>query len=252
MTEDRIRPESDGEVDSLVTRTYKEVASELTPEHLNKAVMKQAADAARPRYLRSVSWTRPMAWAATVTLCVALVLEVTNAPVPEISDVVLPSGRLDAPAPASSAAPAPKLNRPAPVKAEALPEAMQEAEVPAERKRTAKMSKDLRQQVAAKPASAEEFSMKDDDMLSRAKEIATLQTGDINESDQAESNQALGAAAIAADAPGPAGPACSETEVAKPDSWLLCIQKLEDTGRMIDANEQRALYDAAYPAAEPL
>ena len=243
MTEDRIRPESDGEVDSLVTRTYKEVASELTPEHLNKAVMKQAADAARPRYLRSVSWTRPMAWVATITLCVALVLEVTNAPVPEISDVVLPSGRLDASPPASSAAPASKLNRPDPVKAEALPEAMQEAEVPAERKRTAKMNKDLRQQVAAKPASAEEFSMKDDDMLRRAKEIAPLQTSDISESDQE-----LGATAIAA---GSAEPSCSETDVAKPDTWLLCIQKLEDTGRMTEANEQRALYNAAYPTDEP-
>ena len=244
MTEDRIRPESGGEVDSLVTRTYREVASELTPEHLNRAVIKQAADAARPRYLRSVSWTRPMAWAVTVTLCVALVLEVTNAPVPEISDVVLPSGRIDAPAPASSAAPAPKLNRPDPVKAEVLPEAMQEAEVPAERKRTAKMSKDLRQQVAAKAASAEEISMKDDDMLSRVKEIATLQTGDISESDQE-----LGAATIAS---GSAEPSCSDTDVAKPDSWLLCIQKLEDTGRMAEANEQRALYNAAYPADEPL
>lgn len=242
MTEDRIRPESGGEVDSLVTRTYREVASELTPEHLNRAVMKQAAYAARPRYLRSVSWTRPMAWAATVTLCVALVLEVTNAPVPEISDVVLPSGRLDAPA--SSPAAAPKLNRPAPVKAEALPEAMQEAEVPAERKRAAKMSKDLRQQVAAKAASAEEISMKDDDMLSQVKEIATLQTGDISESDQE-----LGAATIAS---GSAEPSCSDTDVAKPDSWLLCIQKLEDTGRMAEANEQRALYNAAYPADEPL
>ena len=244
MTEDRIRPESDGEVDSLVTRTYKEVASELAPEHLNKAVMKQAADAARPRYLRSVSWTRPMAWAATITLCVALVLEVTNAPVPEISDVVLPSGRLDVSPPASSAAPAPKLNRPDPVKAEALPEAMQEAEAPAERKRTAKMSKDLRQQVAAKPASAEEFSMKDDDMLRRDKEITTLQTGDIR-----ESNQELGATAIAA---GSAEPSCSETDVAKPDTWLVCIQKLEDTGRITEANEQRALYNAAYPVDEPL
>ncbi|MDH3273275.1 MAG: hypothetical protein OEM99_01915 [Gammaproteobacteria bacterium] len=244
MTEDRIRPESDGEVDSLVTQTYREVASELTPEHLNRAVMKQAADAARPRYLRSVSWTRPMAWAATITLCVALVLEVTNAPVPETSDVVLPSGRLDAPAPAASAAPAPKLNRPDPVKAEALPEAMQDAEVPAERKRTAKISKDLRQQVAAKPASAEEFSMKDDDMLGRAREIATLQTGDIRESDQV-----LGATTIAA---GSAEPSCSETDVAKPDSWLLCIQKLEDAGRMAEADEQRALYNAAYPEDEPL
>ena len=185
-----------------------------------------------------------MAWAATITLCVALVLQVTNAPVPEISDVVLPSDRLDAPPPASSAAPAPKLNRPDPVKAEALPEAMQEAEVPAERKRTAKMSKNIRQQVAAKPASAEEFSMKDDDMLRRAKEITTLQTGDISESDQK-----LGATAIAA---GSAESSCSETDVAKPDTWLVCIQKLEDTGRMAEANEQRALYNAAYPADEPL
>ena len=246
MSEDRIRPVSDGEVDSLVTRTYREVASERTPEHLNRAVMKQASDAARPRYLRSVSWTRPMAWAATITLCVALVLEVTNAPVPEISDAVLPPGRLDAAAlaPASSATPAPKLNRPDPVKAQALPEAMQEAEVPAERKRTAKMSKDLRQRVAAKPASAEEFSMKDDDMLGRAREIATLQTGDISESDQE-----LGAAAIAA---GSAEPSCSETDIEKPDSWLLCIQKLEDAGRTAEANEQRELYNAAYPADEPL
>ena len=242
MTEDRIRPESDDEVDSLVTRTYREIANELTPEHLNKAVMQQAGDAARPRYLRSVSWTRPMAWAATVTLCVALVLEITNAPVSEISDVVLPPGRLDAPA--SSAAPAAKLNRSDPAKTEALPEAMQEAEVPAERKRAAKMSKDLRQQVAAKPASAEEFSMKDDDMPGQAREIATLQTGDTNETDQE-----LGARTISA---GSAEPSCSETDVAKPDTWLLCIQKLEDTGRMAEANEQRALYSAAYPADEPL
>jgi len=242
MTEDRIRPESDDEVDSLVTRTYREIANELTPEHLNKAVMQQAGDAARPRYLRSVSWTRPMAWAATVTLCVALVLEITNAPVSEISDVVLPPGRLDAPAP--SATDAPTLTSPEPLKAEALPEAMQEAEVPAERKRTAKMSKDFRQPVAAKPASAEEFSMKDDDMPGQAREIATLQTGDTNETDQE-----LGARTISA---GSAEPSCSETDVTKPDSWLLCIQKLEDAGRMVEASEQRALYDAAYPADEPL
>lgn len=175
-----------------------------------------------------------MAWAATITLCVALVLEVINAPVPELSDVVLPSDRLDVPAPASSAAPAPKLNRSDPVKAEA----------PAERKRTAKMSKSLRQQVATMPASAEEPSMKDDDMPSRAKEIAALQTGDVRESDQQ-----LAAKTIAA---GSAEPSCSESDVARPDSWLVCIQKLESAGRIKEASEQRALYDDAYPADEPL
>jgi len=257
MTEERIRPESGGEVDSLVTRTYKEVASEIAPEHLNRTVMKQAADAARPRYLRSVSWTRPMAWAATITLCVALVLEVTNSPVPEVTDILSPTGRVDAPA--SKPAPTPELNEPelnrpgaAAVKGEAPRETMRDGPAPVERKRVAKTSKVLRQQTAAKPASAEERAVKDDDMLSQAKETATLQTGDIGESDRAEPGEALGTAAFVADSPSPAPPACSETEVATADSWALCIKKLEDAGRMAEANEQRALYDAAYPADEPL
>ena len=185
-----------------------------------------------------------MAWAATITLCVALVLEVINPPVPELSDVVLPAGRLDAPAPASSAAPAPKLNRSDPVKAEALLEAAQEAEAPAERKNTAKVSKSLRQPVTAMPASAEELSMQDEDMPRRAGEIATLQTGDVRESDQE--------LAISTSTAGSAEPSCSETDVARPDSWLVCIQKLENAGRIKEANEQRALYNAAYPADEPL
>jgi len=255
MTEERIRPESGGDKDSLVTRTYKDVASELAPGHLNRAVMKQAADAARPRYLKSVSWTRPMAWAATITLCVALVLEVTNSPAPEITDILSPAGRVDAPA--SELAPAPEVNEPElnepwtpAIKAETP--TMRESLAPVERKRVAKMSKNLRQQAAAKPASAEEPSMKDDDMLRPAKEIATLQVGDNAESDLAESGQALGTATFVADSPDPAPPACSETEVAAADSWALCIKKLEDAGRMTEANEQRALYDAAYPADEPL
>jgi hypothetical protein len=94
------------------------------------------------------------------------------------------------------------------------------------------------------PASAEEPSMKDDDMPSRAKEIAALQTGDVRESDQQ-----LAAKTIAA---GSAEPSCSESDVARPDSWLVCIQKLESAGRIKEASEQRALYDDAYPADEPL
>jgi hypothetical protein len=208
MTKERNRPELDGEVDSLVTRTYKEVASELAPEHLDKAVLKQAADAARPRYLKSISWTRPMAWAATITLCVSLVLEITKEPLPSPrAEFTSPPGRIEAPASTLSK---PEL---APVKARAPRSLMEEGEAPVERKRAGKMSTDFRQQATVMPASAEAFSR--------------------------------------ADAPQAALSACSETEIATAESWLLCIERLEDAGRTVEVNEQRALYEAAFPAADP-
>ena len=208
MTEERNRPEIDGEVDSLVTRTYKEVASELAPEHLDQAVLKKAADAARPRYLKSISWTRPMAWAATITLCVGLVLEITKAPVPVSTENSLPADRIEVYEPKSG-----KFEL-APAKTNA-PQTMMEEErkIPVERKRAAKMSMDLRQQDTVMPASTEAFTL--------------------------------------ADTQDPSLPACSETDIATPESWLLCIERLEDAGRTDEANEQRALYEAAFPVDEP-
>jgi hypothetical protein len=208
MTEERNKPVLDGEVDSLVTRTYKEVANEPAPEHLDGAVLKQAADAARPRYLKSISWTRPMAWAATITLCVGLVLEITKEPVPVSTENSLPTDRIEV-----SASKLGEFEL-APVKANA-PQTMmeEEREIPVQRKRAAKMSMDLRQQDAVMPASAEAFAL--------------------------------------ADAPDLAVPACGETEIATAESWLLCIERLEKAGRTDEANEQRALYKAAFPPLEP-
>ena len=204
MTEERNRPELDGEVDSLVTRTYKEVASEIAPEHLDKAVLQQAANAARPRYLKSISWTRPMAWAATITLCVGLVLEITKEPPsPARAEFTSQAGQVEATALTLSK---PEM---VPVKARAPRSLMEEGEGPVERKRADKMSADFRQQATVMPASAEVFS-------------------------RADTPQALSA--------------CSETEIATARSWLLCIERLEDTGRTVEANQQRALYEAAFPA----
>jgi len=208
MTEERNRPELDGEVDSLVTRTYKEVASELAPEHLDQAVLKQAANAARPRYLKSISWTRPMAWAATITLCVGLVLEITKAPVPVSTENSLPTDRIEV---SESKLGEFEL---APVKTNA-PQTMveEEREIPVKRKRAAKMTMDLRQKNEVMPDGAGTFAL--------------------------------------ADAPDPSLPACSETDIATPESWLLCIERLENAGRTDEANEQRALYEAAFPVDEP-
>ncbi len=80
MSEDRNNPDFVAESDPLVTRAYREVADERVPDKLNQAVLRQAAAAGSTRYWRSRSWTRPMAWVATITICVALVLELTRVP----------------------------------------------------------------------------------------------------------------------------------------------------------------------------
>ena len=49
MTEERYRTGSGDETDALVSRRYRELAQERTPEHLDRAVLGAAAKAARPR-----------------------------------------------------------------------------------------------------------------------------------------------------------------------------------------------------------
>ena len=74
MTEERKPVPAGQEKDDRVIRAYRELATERAPDHLDRAVLGKARAAARPRYSRLRSWTRPLAWAATQHgLCNALV-----------------------------------------------------------------------------------------------------------------------------------------------------------------------------------
>ena len=66
--------------DPLVTNTYKELARERAPDHLNEKVLRLAADRSRTPYARARAWMRPAAWAATIGLSFAIVLELTKLP----------------------------------------------------------------------------------------------------------------------------------------------------------------------------
>ncbi len=73
--------------DQLVSETYRELADEQTPEHLNRAVLKMAAGkSARKSNTGNVIstlfavWMKPVAWAATIALSLAIVLEYTELP----------------------------------------------------------------------------------------------------------------------------------------------------------------------------
>jgi hypothetical protein len=83
MTEERKTPDPGVPDDSRVTDIYRDVARERTPAHLDQAVLKEAARAARPRYWRLRLWTRPAAWAAIVLLSATLLLQVSQVQPPQ-------------------------------------------------------------------------------------------------------------------------------------------------------------------------
>lgn len=134
MTEERYQ--SDARADALVSQAYRDLEDERTPEHLDRTILKTAAKEARPRYSRFIAWTRPMAWAATVMLSVALVLEVTNSPSPGVVSFDETIGKFEVQSPEADA------------KDDGPVESLEESVVPAS-ELTKKQSNDMRQKATA-------------------------------------------------------------------------------------------------------
>ena len=82
----------------LVSAAYRDIAVERAPDHLNQSILQQAATTAKPRYARNMSWMRPMAWAATIGLSLAIVLEITQVPQPQPAEYGLASDSVIEPA----------------------------------------------------------------------------------------------------------------------------------------------------------
>ncbi|MBT8090825.1 MAG: hypothetical protein KJO01_11520 [Gammaproteobacteria bacterium] len=82
--------------DRLVADTYRVVAQERVPEHLNKRMLRMAAREGRTPYSRARAWMRPAAWAATVGLSLAIVLELTRLPPiePDTVSIAVPAQEL--------------------------------------------------------------------------------------------------------------------------------------------------------------
>ena len=73
--------------------TYREVAGEETPARLDEQVLALAAREARSRYGLARAWIRPVAWAATIGISLAFMLELTwfadtpnGVPAPAVSE----------------------------------------------------------------------------------------------------------------------------------------------------------------------
>ena len=222
MTDERNTLDSGAETDAGVSKAYRDTTDERAPESLNRAILDQAAKAARPRYSRLRSWTRPMAWAATAMLSVAIVLQLTQAPIPESSSFGDSAYEMEAPADAPVGATEEATN--AVPKSEALrstakqvaPGALSEArQRPEQSKATVAEQEGDNREAAAVNAPPQSFSA-DAAMMQLVSEPA-------------------------------ARAACDETATAAAESWLQCIADMEAAGLSDAAGEERKLLAAAYP-----
>ena len=251
-------------VDEAVSRTYREIADEQTPERLDRAILAEAARAARPRYARSRAWTRPLAWAATIALSVAIVLELTQVPAPDDAAFELAAPDFDdtvsgAPdgtgtIPAEEVAPA------APARSnDVLPEtpektslmqktsALLASEADAEGRQRQVSGTEPTPEPAAAPVDAAEFEVKDKELLERADNMAEMRYLEAREEKAVAPKQAARLQGVAL---GSAAEVCPEAVRQDPQDWLECIEGLVDAGFEAEADEQRRLLREAFPAFE--
>ena len=64
--------------DPRVSEAYQGLAKEGTPPELDRRILAMAAGKSRSRYGMARAWVRPVAWAATIGLSLAIVLEISQ------------------------------------------------------------------------------------------------------------------------------------------------------------------------------
>lgn len=271
MTNERKHPDGIDEADERVSRTYRELADERTPARLDKKVLRQAAKAARPPYAKSIVWTKPVAWAATIAICLAITLQVTQVPVPEGVPAIMPVNSLqennaklaeelpiysqDSPAPATGATSA--ATSETPDKAE--PKRSMADVAPAEDRSTLKQRAVEREQPDAThnlvmPASTEEFEAQELGILQRAEDMARLRSGPNQAAEQIAAERVaespVASFAVTAGARSEPASGCDEEAKARPETWHACILSLEEAGMPEIAERMREQLAEAFPDFE--
>jgi len=245
MTDERNITDKPVEIDETVSRAYRELAEENVPERLNRTILGRARKAVRPRYASSRAWTRPLAWAATVVLSVAVVLQMTHVPTPDGStyDLRVPEPGQDA------GATDVRLQTPADVQEKELPTTLPAAEAGNYAPRSPQKGA-LRQNTAAKsePVFMEQTNEADEEQAVPAATIAPPAGADeiagTRYDDSAEPARMQGLAL------GSSVAACPEDATQDPSTWLECIRELEAAGLSDEASEQRRLLRETFPDFE--
>lgn len=231
--------------DPRVSGAYRDLAGEKTPAELDRKVLAMAATEARTRYGLTRFWIRPVAWAATIGLSLAFILEVSqfaDTPIfgtaPD-ADIAIEERfedeggahrdlqkRGDAPQPLSVSAP-PAAERAA--HESASPTSNGEALVMPESKAVA--------QDAVSGGAGLVLEAEDMRLLRDAEEQARMQAG-----------EALPAAAAAL-APRKEKPRyCDDEQRSAATTWYECIEELRAQGLADAASDELVAMQEAFPA----
>jgi len=82
----------ESQMPQLVADAYRALSTEVTPEHVDRAVLKQASVAvARSRSYPFAGWLKPVAWTAVIALSLAVVLEIAEIQTVAIPDPATPA-----------------------------------------------------------------------------------------------------------------------------------------------------------------
>ena len=266
--------------DQRLTDTYRAMANERAPDSLNEKILRLAAGRRTP-YFRARAWMRPLAWAATIGLSLAIVLEMTRLPQvePDSTGIAAPEnldtddlGREISTMPSDNGVPAKTAIAPHP----ATPG---EQIMDAERARP--------RVPAADRLSSDKLVPKDMSVLRDAEDMARAQAGsdvgttaqraEIQETmiredlaeeldsgiakarpaaiestradeEQAENRDTLASfAAMTAAEPAVALPHCGESVRRQPETWIACIRGLEENGQDEEALSEYAEFHRAFP-----
>lgn len=266
--------------DQRLTDAYRAVANERAPDYLNEKVLRLAASRRTP-YFRARTWTRPLAWAATIGLSLAIVLEMTRVPQVEPDSIgIAAPGSLEtddrrreigttldeshatekaviAPQPAEMDAQTmdAKRARPSVPSADRL---SSEKFVPTDISvfRDAEEMARTRAGSDAGPAAQrperKETAVDEDVAETTGKDVTQAQatsTGSSREDEgQAENGDALASFAARSASESPVALRhCGESVRSQPDSWIACIRELEESGQEDEARSEYEEFRRAFP-----
>ena len=224
----------DGLVDPEVSASYRELATERTPERLDRAVLKAAA--VRPEPKPWPRWTRPAAWAATIGLSLAIVLEQTVLDPPSAVFDPAASGDLtDVPLPDRAGETTPLYDRQAPTAPDRRESAEEKFSMPSS------TSSPTPGQMPA--ISSESLAAPDTGMLQEAEQRARLHQDTNLPAGTARLRSVVSVEAEA----NPDNSFCTLEARASAESWLACILDLERRELHDPARAEREALAEAFP-----
>ncbi len=221
--------------DELVSKTYRELDSVRTPDHLNQSILRMAADKKAGRNGFFVAaWMRPVTWAATIALSLAIVLELSDVPTAPVPVDVIPAAesKLES-----------LREELTPLDGDALEQLENRAQQPSEFERSWVAEEELPVSAAEKPRARK-----------RPSDQAIVGRTVVDRLDQPVARQKAAAEPVASPAVfedekklTDSNRACDDKMQQTASTWLECIADLRESGAIVEADREFAALQQKYP-----